>query len=80
MTCWSADEGWDTTLAVLQMGDWCVVSEWMLVFILSVSLAPREMSWDEAALALASLSGDLKSEDLPRPFLLIWVFMKLNLS
>ena len=47
-------------LAVLQMDGWCVVSEQMLIPILSVSMDPREMSWAEAALALAPLCGDLK--------------------
>ena len=79
MTCWSTDEGWDTTLVleVLQMNDWCVVSERMVVSTLSVSVNPLEM-W--AATALAPLYGDLKAEDLPSPFLLIWVILKLNLS
>ena len=82
MTCWLIAESWVTTqvLAVLQMDGWCVVSERMLVSILSVSVDPREMSWDEAALKLAPLCGDLKPEDLLRPFLLMWVFQKLNLS
>ena len=75
MTYWLTDEGWDTSLvlAVLQVGDWCVVSELMLVSILSVSVDPYEMLWAEPVLAL-SLCGDLKPEDLLRPFLLMWVF------
>ena len=81
MSCLSTDEGWDATLIlVLQMDGWCVVSEQMLVSILSVSVDPREMSLAEVALALAPLCGDLKTEDLLRPFLLIWLFKKLNLS
>ena len=82
MTCWLTDEGWDTTLvlAMLKMAGWCVVSEWMLASILSVSMDPCAMSWAEAALALAPLCGDLKPEDFLRPFLLMWVFKKLNLS
>ena len=57
------------------------VSEQMLVSILLVSVDPwAEMSWAEAALALAPLCGDLKPKDLLRPFLLTWVFKKLNLS
>ena len=60
---------------------WMVdVSEWMLVFKLSVSVDPREMSWAEAALALALPCGDLNPEDLLRLILLMWVFKKLNLS
>ena len=80
MTCGSSDEGWDTTLVlvVLQMDGWCVVSEWMLVSILSVSMDPREISWAEAAMAL--LYVDLTPEDLLRPFLLMGIFKKLNLS
>ena len=35
----------------------------MLVSILSVSVVPGQMSWDETALALAPLCGDLKPED-----------------
>ena len=75
MTRWSTDEGRNTTLvlAVLQIVGWCVVSERMLVSILSVSLDPHEMSRAEAALALASLRGSLKPEDLLRPFFLMLV-------
>ena len=82
MTCWTTNEAWNTTLvlAVLQMDGRCVVSEWMLVSMLSVSLSPRKMLWAVATLALAPLCGDLKPEDLVRPFLLMWVFKKLNLS
>ena len=49
--------GWNTTLvlAVLLMDGWCVVPDRMIVFILSVFIDPREMSWSEAALALAHL-------------------------
>ena len=63
MACWLTDEGWDTTLvlAVLHMDGWCIVSEWMLVFILPVSVNPREILW--AAAALAPLCGDLKAEE-----------------
>ena len=52
----------------------------ILVSILSVSVKPLEMLWAEAAIALAPLCGDWKPEDLLRPFLLMWVFKKLNLS
>ena len=73
LICWSTDRGWDTTLvlAVLQMDGWCAVSERMLVSILSVTMHSREMSWTEARLALTPLCGDLKPEDLLRPFLLM---------
>ena len=67
-------------LAVLLIDGWCFVPEQMLVSILSVSMNSYEMSWAEAELALAPLCGDLKPEDLLRPFLLMWVFKKLNLS
>ena len=42
-TCWLTDEGWDTTstLLVLAMVGWCVVSEQMVVSILTVSTDPR---------------------------------------
>ena len=52
----------------------------MLVSILSVSVDPCEMSWAEAALALAPLCGNLNVEDLLRPFFVMWVFKKLNSS
>ena len=58
----------------------CVVSEWELFSILSLSMEPHAMSWAEAALALVSLCGDLKHQDLLRPLLLMWDFKKLNLT
>ena len=80
MTCWFANDGWDTTLvlAVLQMPGWCVVSEWMLVSILSVSVDPRGMLCADAA--LAPLCGDLKPEDLLRPFISMCVLKNIKLS
>ena len=36
---------------------WCVVSEWMLLSMLSVSINPHEMSLAEAALALDPVYG-----------------------
>ena len=76
MTCWSTDEAWDITLAlvVLQMGGWCVVSERMLVSMLSVFVDLCEMS--RAVAALAPLCWHLKAEDLISPFLLMWVFSR----
>ena len=56
------------------------MSEQMLVSILSVSVNPHEMSSAEAELALPPRCGDLNLKDLLRPFLLIWVFKKFNLS
>ena len=57
MTGQLTDEGLDTipVLAVLLMCDWCVVSEWMLVTIMSVSLDSRKILWAQAALALSPL-------------------------
>ena len=75
MTCWSTDGVWDTSLG-LTMDGWCVVSEHMLVSILSVSVDPREM-WNDSALSLAPLHRDMKPEDLLSPFLLMCVFKKL---
>ena len=56
------------------------MSERMLVFKLSVSVDPCEMSWAEAALALTPPCGDVNPEDLLRLILLMLVFKKLNLS
>ena len=54
MASWLTDEGWDTTLvlAVVPMDGSCVVSERMLVSILSVSMDPCEMLWAETVLNL----------------------------
>ena len=55
-------------LAVMQLDEWCVVTEQMVVSILSISLDLSVMSWPEAELALALLCGDLNpdfSEALP---------------
>ena len=56
MTCWSTEEGWDTTIAlgVLAKYSWGVVSEQILVSVLSESVDPHDMFWVEAALALTS--------------------------
>ena len=69
MTCSSTDEGWETTLAlaVLAKNGWVVVSELMLISLLSVSMDPCDVLWVEAALTLAPLCGDINSEDLLRP-------------
>ena len=78
MTYWSTHEGLDTILilAVLQMDGFCVVSERMLISILSVSVDPRDMPWTEDASALAPLCGDLILKDWLSPFLLMCVFRK----
>ena len=39
----------------------------------------NEMLWTEATQALARFCGYLNPEDLLRPFLLMWLFKKLNL-
>ena len=57
-----------------------MLSQQMLVSILLVSVDRREISRSVAALALVPLCGDLKAENLLNPFLLMWVFKKLNLS
>ena len=49
------------------MDGWYVVSERMLISILSVSVEPLEMQWAETALVLAPLCEDLKPEDLSLP-------------
>ena len=79
MACWSTDETWDPTLG-LAMNGWDVVSQPMLISILSVSVDPCEMSWAEAALALAPHCEDLKPENLLSPFFLMCVCKQLNLS
>ena len=56
----------------------CVVSHWMLVSRLSVSVNPHEMLW--VVDAWTFLCRVLKADDLSSLFLLIWVFKKLNLS
>ena len=78
-SCKQIDKGWDTTmvLAVLQMNGWCVVSEGMLVCMLSVSVTVVKCCGLRLALALAPFSGDLKPEGLLRPFLRVWVSKKL---
>ena len=48
------------TLTVLQMDGWCVVSNWMVVSILSVCVDPLKMFWEGAVLALVPLCGDLR--------------------
>ena len=49
-----------------------MVSDRMLVSILSVSVEPMEMSCVQAVDALAPRAGDLKAEDLLSPFHLIY--------
>ena len=58
----------------------CVVSEPMLILMLSLSVEPLEMLCAEAAVALAPLAGNLKPGDLLSPLHLMCVFKKLNLS
>ena len=73
-TCWSAAECWESTLGLA----FDVVSDYMLISLLSLSVEPLEMCAD-ALVALALLGGDLKPKDLPSPFLLMCVCNKLNL-
>ena len=51
-----------------------VVSDCMLISILSMSAEPLEMSSTEAADALAPQVGDLKAEDLPSSWCLMCIF------
>ena len=67
-------------LAVLQMNGRCVVSEGMLVCMLSISVTVVKCCGLRLALALAPFSSDLKPEDLLRPFLRMWVSKNINLS
>ena len=71
--CWLTDEGSHTTtvLEVLRMNGSCMESVWMLISIPSVSLESCEMSWDDAAVALAPLCGGLNPALLLKPFLLM---------
>ena len=57
-----------------------VLSQCRYLSLLSMSVDPREVLWAKAALALVPLCGDLKPEFLLRPFLLMRVINKLNLS
>ena len=79
MICWSTVERWETALGLVTEG--CiVVSDHMLISILSMSVEPPEMSCAEATDALTPWARDLNSEDLPSPLHLMSVFKKLNLS
>ena len=62
MTCWSTVEHWETALEFAIDGC-CVVSDHMLISILSMLVEPLEMLCAEVAVALAPLAGDLKAED-----------------
>ena len=41
---------------------------------------PYDVLWTEADLELPPLCGGLKPDDLLKPFRLMWVFKKFNLS
>ena len=70
---------WETVLELVTEG--CiVVSDSMLISILSMLVEPLEMLCAEAADALAPQVWDLKAEDLLSPLHLMCVFKKLNLS
>ena len=60
-TCWSTVECWETTLG-LAIDGCSVMSDRMLISILSLSVEPLEMLCAEAAAALAPQAGDLKVE------------------
>ena len=57
-----------------------MVSDCMLISILSVLVKPLEMLCAEAADPMALLAGDFKAEDLLSSFCLMCVFKSLNLS
>ena len=57
-----------------------VVSDCMLITLLSVSVEPLEMSCAEAVDAQSAWAVNLKPEDLLSLLHLICVFKKLNLS
>ena len=61
MTCLSTVEYWETTLR-LPINDCCLVSDLMLISILSMSVEHLEMSCTEAAVALALLAKSLPSD------------------
>ena len=73
MTCRSTVECWETTLGIAIDGC-CVVSDHMLIPLLSMSVEPLQKLCAEAMVRLAPQAGDWK------PFLLLSVFKKLNLS
>ena len=58
----------------------CLLSDCMLISILSVSVEPLEMLCIETVVALAPQAGALKPENLLSPFLLMCVLKKLSLS
>ena len=75
LTCCSTEECWETVLGLVT--EFCVVlSDHMLISILSVSVEPLEMLHAEAVEALAP--QDLKPEDFLSPLHLICVFITLQ--
>ena len=75
----AAEEHSETALGLVTEG--CiVVSDCMLISLLSVSVEALEMLCAEAAHALAPQAGDLMPENLLSLLHLMWVFTKLNLS
>ena len=57
-----------------------MVSDHILIPILSFPVEPLEMTCAEAVDALAPQAWDLKAEDLLSPLHVMCVFKKLNLS
>ena len=75
MTCWPTVKRWETTLEFVTEG--CiVVSDRILISILSMSVEPLEMSCAELVDALAPQMRDLQPES---PLHLMCVFNKLKL-
>ena len=58
----------------------CVVSDNMLISIVSVLVKPLQMSCAEAVDALAAQAGDLKVKDLLSPLHLMCLFKQENSS
>ena len=62
MTCWSTVGHWKTTVG-LAIDGCCVVSDHMLISILSVSVEGLEILCSVAVVTLTPLVVDLKAED-----------------
>ena len=77
MTCLSTEECWETALALVT-DDCIVVSDRMLIYILSMSVELLEMPCVETVDALAPWAGDLKPEYLLSSKHLMCVFKILN--
>ena len=79
MTRWLTEENWETVLGLVTEG--CiVVSDCMVISILSMLVEPLEILWAEGADALSPRTGDLITDDLLSPLYLMFIFKKLNTS